>query len=254
MHDAAAPTDQAARPAAARPAAARSVGRAPIIAREGWPIIAVFAGATLALSLLIAPVSPALAGAAGSVGSLLTLWTIWFFRDPERATPAEAGALVSPADGVVVGVSRVPPPGELGFEPGVAAGMTRVSVFMNVLNVHVNRAPEAGVISRIAYRPGAYFNASLDKASELNERCAYRLELDDGRAIAFVQIAGLVARRIVRKVEEGRRVARGERIGLIRFGSRVDVYLPEGIAPAVRPGDRTVAGVTIVGRAGGAAS
>lgn len=223
---------------------------APIIAREGWVIIAAIAVGFALLAAGAWWVRAELGAAIGVVGLIVTAWAVWFFRDPARRVPLEAGAVISPADGVVVSVGQVKPPMELGFPDDIARGMTRVSIFMNIFNVHVNRAPMAGVISRVEYRPGKFFNASLDKASEFNERCGYRLELADGRAIAFVQIAGLVARRIVCKTKPGARVSAGERIGLIRFGSRVDVYLPPGVESAMKVGEKSVAGETILARVG----
>lgn len=179
---------------------------------------------------------------------LLSLWCLWFFRDPGRSIPAPVegrSPVISPADGVICFVGPSNPPAELGLTPEQTHGMTRVSVFMNVFNVHVNRAPVAGVVAKTAYRPGKFFNASFDKASEHNERHSLVLKMDDGRMIVCVQIAGLIARRIVCRVKEGVRLDAGERYGLIRFGSRVDVYLPEGIAPLVKKGDASVAGETI---------
>ncbi|HVZ93345.1 MAG TPA: phosphatidylserine decarboxylase family protein [Phycisphaerales bacterium] len=226
---------------------ARAAGaRAPIIAREGWPIILSIAGGGALVSALAWWLSMTAGIAAAAAGGLVVLWALWFFRDPERPTPAQPGLIISPADGVVVAIAQVAPPAELGIEPAVASAMTRYSIFMNIFNVHVNRSPESGTITKIAYRPGKFFNASLDKASEHNERCAYRLDLADGTPTAFVQIAGLVARRIVTKVNEGQRVGRGERIGLIRFGSRVDVYLPRHMTPRVAVGDKAAAGVTVL--------
>ncbi|MFQ5535758.1 MAG: phosphatidylserine decarboxylase, partial [Sphingomonadales bacterium] len=157
--------------------------------------------------------------------------------------PIRAGLLVSPADGVVQMVVKAPPPPELdmGDEP-----RTRISVFMNVFNVHVNRVPADGEITGLAYTPGKFFNATLDKASEDNERQAVRMTTAEGKDIAFVQIAGLIARRIVCYIEEGRKVAAGERFGVIRFGSRVDIYLDEGMNALVIPGQTTVAGETVL--------
>jgi phosphatidylserine decarboxylase len=203
--------------------------------REGRRFVALFAVATVALALLWAPL--------GWVGAALTLWCYWFFRDPDRVTPVREGLVVSPADGVVSMVGPAVPPAELGLGP---AAMTRVSVFMNVFDCHVNRVPVGGRVSAIAYRPGRFLNASLDKASVDNERNALAIEVEDGRRIAVVQIAGLVARRILCDVAEGARVRTGERFGMIRFGSRLDVYLPEGVAPLVAEGQRTVAGETVL--------
>ena len=179
----------------------------------------------------------------GWIGAVLTAWCVYFFRDPERVTPSRKGLMVSPADGVVQSVDPAVPPAEL--EMGDAA-RPRVCVFMNVFNVHVNRIPCDGTITKLAYRPGKFFNASLDKASEFNERQGVRMSTTDGAAIAFVQIAGLVARRILCGLSEGQSVLAGERFGLIRFGSRVDVYLPEGVTPLVIPGQKTIAGETVI--------
>lgn len=202
---------------------------------EGWRFIPLFAAAAIILFLLWAPL--------GWLGVLLTAWCAFFFRNPERFTPTRPGLLISPADGVVQMIVPAPPPPEL--EMGDAP-LTRVSVFMNVFNVHVNRAPITGKILKRAYTPGQFLNASLDKASVYNERMSIRLGLDDGREIAFVQIAGLVARRILCNVIEGQTLQTGERFGLIRFGSRVDVYLPPGIQPLVAVGQTMIAGETVL--------
>jgi len=202
---------------------------------EGRKFVAIFAAVTLVLFLL--------SDVLGWIGVGLTVWCYYFFRDPKRTVPQREGLLVSPADGVVSLIERAVPPAELGM-PDVP--LLRVSVFMNVFNCHVNRVPCAGTIKAIAYRPGKFFNASLDKASSDNERNSLRLTLDDGREIAVVQIAGLVARRIVCFTTEGDRLETGERFGLIRFGSRVDVYLPEGVAPMVAVGQGCIAGETVI--------
>jgi phosphatidylserine decarboxylase len=179
----------------------------------------------------------------------ITLWVAAFFRDPVRVTPLGAGLVVSPADGLVCQISEVEPPRQLAadMEPG---RYTRVSIFMSVFDVHINRSPIAGVIRRIVYVPGKFVNADLDKASEDNERQYFLVEGADGVRIAFTQIAGLVARRIMKFGQEGDTVAAGERVGLIRFGSRVDVYLPAGTAPTVALGQRAIAGETILGKLG----
>ncbi|MCA3254863.1 MAG: phosphatidylserine decarboxylase [Alphaproteobacteria bacterium] len=179
----------------------------------------------------------------------LTIWVAAFFRDPVRATPQGAGLVVSPADGLVCQIASVEVPRQL--EGALAPGTyTRVSVFMSVFDVHINRSPIAGTVSRVVYVPGKFLNADLDKASEDNERQYFVVTGADGTAIGFTQIAGLVARRIMRFVKEGDTVAAGQRIGLIRFGSRVDVYLPAGTAPTVALGQRTIAGETVLGRLG----
>jgi phosphatidylserine decarboxylase len=202
---------------------------------QGYRFIAAFAGATLLLFL----VSEAL----GVLGLLLTVWCVYFFRDPPRVTPAREGLVVSPADGIVSMVAPAAPPPELGLGP---EPRTRISIFMTVFDCHVNRTPASGRVTRIAYHPGKFLNASLDKASEDNERNGIVLDLPDGRRLAVVQIAGLVARRIVCFVSEGAILRAGERFGLIRFGSRLDVYLPDGVAPLVSPGQVMVAGETVV--------
>ncbi len=205
------------------------------IHRAGWPFIAIFAVAAIVLNTI--------SEALGLVGVVLTLWCVYFFRDPDRVTPAREGLIVSPADGVVQLIDRAAPPGEL--EMGDSKRW-RVCVFMNVFNVHVNRIPIAGTLSKLSYRPGKFLNASLDKASEFNERQSLSLDLGDGRDMAFVQIAGLVARRILCDVSEGQSVKTGERFGMIRFGSRVDVYLPDGVEPLVSTGQASIAGETVI--------
>ena len=171
------------------------------------------------------------------------MWCYYFFRDPVRATPVRDGLVVSPADGVVSLIEPAVPPAELGLGP---AALTRVSVFMSVFNCHVNRAPAEGTVTAVAYRPGKFLNASLDKASSDNERNGLAIRLPDGRQVAVVQIAGLVARRIMCWVDKGAQLRTGERFGLIRFGSRLDVYLPEGVAPLVAVGQTMVAGETVL--------
>ena len=174
---------------------------------------------------------------------LLLLFCLYFFRDPERVAPVRPGAMVAPADGRVVSVMQVPPPAELGLG---TAPRWRIATFLSVLNVHVNRMPAAGVVTRIAYHPGAFLNASVDKASEQNERNALAVRLADGREIAVVQIAGLIARRIVCAVREGEAVRTGARFGIIRFGSRTDLYLPEGVEPLVSVGQTMIGGETVM--------
>ena len=208
---------------------------------KGWRFVALFALVTLLLFWLWSPL--------GWIGVVLTVWCACFFRDPARVTPAREGLVISPADGVVQMIAQVPPPPELTMGD---APMTRISVFMNVFNVHVNRIPISGTIVDKAYIPGQFLNASLDKASVFNERNAVRLKMTDGRDIAFVQIAGLVARRIRCDVERNDSVRTGERFGLIRFGSRVDVYLPSDVAPLVIVGQTTVAGETVLADLAGA--
>ena len=188
------------------------------------------------------------------VGWLLigvTIWVAAFFRDPVRTTPRGDKFIVAPADGLITMIVKVPPPPELRGPEGLGdAEYTRVSIFMSVFDVHINRSPITGRIKRIAYVPGKFVNADLDKASENNERQHLLVESADGLRIGFTQIAGLVARRIVAFVKEGDSVDAGQRVGLIRFGSRVDVYLPAGAAPRVVPGQRTIAGETVLGIVG----
>ncbi|MFG6594799.1 phosphatidylserine decarboxylase [Sulfitobacter sp. 1A13368] len=203
--------------------------------REGIKFVAVFAAVTLVLF--------AIEEVLGWIGVGLTIWCYYFFRDPERVTPDRPDLIVSPADGIVSLIEPAVPPAELGM-PDVP--LTRVSVFMSVFNCHINRAPVAGKVQAVAYRPGKFFNASLDKASADNERNSLCIRMDDGRDIAVVQIAGLVARRIVCFVKSGDGLETGERFGLIRFGSRLDVYLPEGVDPMVRIGQTMVAGETVL--------
>jgi phosphatidylserine decarboxylase len=180
-----------------------------------------------------------------------TVWTATFFRDPVRTTPTGEGLIVAPADGLVTAIASVPPPKELIAEGDMPADpLIRVSIFMSVFDVHINRTPIAGTIRRVVYIAGKFLNADLDKASEDNERQHILVEADDGTKVAFTQIAGLVARRIVPWVKAGDRVGAGQRVGLIRFGSRVDVYLPAGTSSQVLLGQRTIAGETIVARIG----
>jgi phosphatidylserine decarboxylase len=209
---------------------------------EGYPFIGAFALASLILFWLWTPL--------GWLGTLLTLWCAYFFRDPPRVTPVSDRLVVSPADGRVSLVTNaVPPPAlALGDKP-----LPRVSIFMSVFDCHVNRAPVSGRIERIVYTPGKFLNADLDKASEDNERNALVIAGAAGR-IGVVQIAGLIARRIVCWVKDGQEIGAGERIGMIRFGSRVDVYLPAGTAPLVSEGQTSLAGETIIAELGAAAA
>ncbi len=177
----------------------------------------------------------------------VTIWVATFFRDPIRTTPQDPALIVAPADGLVTMISRVPAPPELAGEGGLTGEFSRVSIFMSVFDVHINRTPISGRISRVAYVPGKFLNADLDKASEDNERQHFLVEREDGVRIGFTQIAGLVARRIMAFVKEGDQVRAGERIGLIRFGSRVDVFLPAGTGAQVLLGQRTIAGETVLG-------
>lgn len=207
--------------------------------REGIRFVAAFAAVTLVLFWIWDPL--------GWVGVGLTVWCYYFFRDPKRAVPQNTGLMVSPADGVVSLIERAVPPPELGMGP---EPLMRVSVFMSVFNCHVNRAPIAGRVTEIAYRPGKFLNASLDKASVDNERNSIRIDMADGRSIAVVQIAGLVARRILCFAVKGQDLRTGERFGLIRFGSRLDVYLPDGVEPQVALGQTCVAGETVIATIG----
>ena len=203
---------------------------------DGWRFIAIFAGITLLAALtgiawLFWPLM------------LLTLWSIYFFRDPPRGVPQEDGLLIAPADGLVQMVVEAVPPVELGLgeQP-----LTRVSIFLSVFDVHINRAPCAGTVEVMAYRPGKFLNAAHDKASEENERMALAFRRADGRLIGCVQIAGWVARRIVCYTKPGQAVAVGERFGHIRFGSRTDLYLPPGSRLLVSPGQRMIGGETVM--------
>lgn len=205
------------------------------INRAGWPFIAGFA----IIDLVLWSAEDWL----GWLGLIGVAWCIYFFRDPPRVTPTRDGLVVSPADGMVQAIEPHLPPAELGM---AAVPLTRVSIFMNVFDVHVNRVPVTAEVIATSYRPGRFFNASLDKASEFNERQSIRLRLPDGRELAVVQIAGLVARRISCELTQGQLARVGERFGLIRFGSRLDVYLPDGVAPLVVVGQRAVAGETVI--------
>lgn len=202
---------------------------------EGRKFIAIFAAVTLVLWVIWEPL--------GIIGTALTIWCYYFFRDPERTIPMEEGQIVSPADGVVSLIEHAVPPAELGLgeEP-----LMRVSVFMSVFDCHVNRAPVAGEVTAVAYRPGKFLSAELDKASEENERNGIVLTMADGTRLGVVQIAGLVARRILCEVDQGAVLSRGDRFGLIRFGSRLDVYLPDGTAPRVSVGQTMTSGESIL--------
>ena len=201
---------------------------------EGYPFIGGFALVALILFWLAAPL--------GWLGVIATAWCAYFFRDPARVTPVRDGLVVAPADGRISQVASAVPPQEL--ELGVVP-RPRISIFMSVFDVHVNRSPASGAIERVAYRPGKFINADLDKASEDNERNGLVVRTPAGR-IGVVQIAGLLARRIVCFVKQGDAVDAGVRIGLIRFGSRVDVYLPEGAKPLVAEGQIAIAGETVL--------
>ena len=201
---------------------------------EGYPFIGAFALVALILFWLWYPL--------GWIATGLTIWCIYFFRDPPRVTPVREGLVIAPADGRISQVTTIPPPHELGLGP---TPLPRISIFMSVFNCHINRSPAAGRVEKIVYRPGKFFNADLDKASADNERNSLVIATANTR-IAVVQIAGLVARRIVCYVREGQPVGAGERFGMIRFGSRLDVYLPEGTTPLVAVGQVATAGETVL--------
>ncbi len=202
---------------------------------DGWLFVGIFAIASLILFALWEPL--------GWVGVVLTAWCVYFFRDPDRVVPQTEGLVLSPGDGVISAITDAPPPPELemGEEPRV-----RISVFLNVFNVHVNRVPVAGEVRKLHYHAGKFFNAALDKASEHNERQSICITTAKGKDVACVQIAGLVARRIICRLKEGQHVVGGARFGHIRFGSRVDVYLPPGVAPSVAVGQLAIGGETIL--------
>jgi len=202
---------------------------------DGWKFVAIAAAVTIVLFLLWHP--------AGWVALILTLWIAYFFRDPWRVTPTRPGLVISPADGIVVSVGQVAPAPELAMGD---APTTRIGIFLNLFDVHVARSPVAGRLVGRTYIPGRFINASLDKASEHNERLALRLAPEQGAEIGCVLIAGLVARRIVCLLGAGQTVGAGERIGIIRFGSRVDIYLPAEYVPLVALGQRMVGGETVL--------
>ena len=202
---------------------------------DGYKFLALGAGVTLLCFLLWPPL--------GWLGALATAWIAYFFRDPPRVTPLREGLIIAPGDGKICALERVRPPGELGLGD---SERLRISIFLSVFDVHINRAPLAGRIARSVYVQGSFLNAALDKASELNERRATVLVAPDGTEIAVVQIAGLIARRIVSFVREGESVGTGQRIGLIRFGSRVDLYLPPGREALVAFGQRAIGGETVL--------
>jgi len=202
---------------------------------QGHIFIAIFFVVTLALW--------SLSTSLGWIGAIATLWCVTFFRDPERYITDKPDILVSPADGTVSAIGTAVPPQELDMGE---AEMTRISVFLSVFNVHVNRVPEAGTISRLVYVPGKFLDAADERASEQNERQLVRLDTKSGDQIAFAQVAGLVARRIICDLKEGQTVDRGERFGLIRFGSRTDIYLPKSYVPSVKLGQTMIGGETVL--------
>ena len=207
----------------------------PPIHKEGFIFIIIFLAVSVILSLF--------SNALGFLGLIASIWCFYFFRNPDRIVPIGDNLIISPADGMVQKIEVVAPPVNLdmGTEP-----RTRVSIFLNVFNVHVNRVPAAGTIKKLYYHPGKFFNASLDKASEFNERQEVLMVTDNGQEIAYSQIAGLIARRIVCDLTEGQHVKSGDRFGIIRFGSRMDVYLPKGLEPVVCVGQTVIGGETII--------
>lgn len=205
------------------------------IHRDGWKFVAIFAAFSVLLGYVFLPLC--------SLGIILTAWCLYFFRNPERVTPTRANLVVSPADGIVTSIGSFPPPPELNLGPEL---FTRISIFLNVFNVHVNRIPIGGRILQSIYNPGKFFNATLDKASEHNERQTLLVETDQQQKVIFVQIAGLIARRICCDVRANDYVLTGARFGLIRFGSRVDVYLPHGSASQVTVGQIMIGGETVL--------
>lgn len=202
---------------------------------DGHKFVAAFALASLLLFWIAQPL--------GWLGFIATGWCAYFFRDPERTTPVRDGLVIAPADGKVTAIEEVTPPAELGLDRAVR---TRISIFLSVFDVHIARSPVAGRVAEAEYVPGLFLNAALDKASEDNERQALTFETRDGARIGCVLIAGLVARRILTFTAKGATVEAGERIGLIRFGSRADIYLPPGKVPLVSVGQRAVAGETVL--------
>lgn len=201
----------------------------------GWMFVAIFAFISLILSLISSFFI--------WIGIIATTWCVYFFRNPQRVTPIREGLIVSPADGLVQSISKVVPPAELELGDGER---TRISIFLNVFDVHVNRIPIAGSISKIHYKAGKFFNASLDKASEENEQNLIKITTPDNNTIGLVQIAGLVARRILCDIEEGQSVKTGETFGIIRFGSRTDIYLPPEATTLVMVGQRAIGGETVL--------
>ena len=202
---------------------------------DGFKFVALGVVATLLLFLLWAP--------AGWAAAVATLWMVYFFRDPWRVTPTRPGLLISPADGIVVSIAAATPPPELAMGD---AAIVRIGIFLNVFDVHVTRAPVGGRVAALRYTKGRFVNASLDKASEHNERLAIRIAPAEGPDIAFVLVAGLIARRIVCSLYDGQHIAKGQRVGIIRFGSRVDIYCPPPYVPMVVAGQRMVGGETVL--------
>jgi len=208
------------------------------IHKEGFKFIFIFALVAIILALLN--------NVLGLIGLVLTLWCIFFFRDPERVIPVEENTVISPADGVVTLVEYgVEAPEDLGYGK---QKFNKISVFLNVFNVHVNRVPIGGTITKISYKPGKFLSANASDASAENERNSAVVKLDNGKEIIFVQVAGLVARRIISDLKEGQKVATGDRYGIIRFGSRADIYLPESVAVKCLVGQTMIGGETIVAK------
>jgi phosphatidylserine decarboxylase len=208
------------------------------IHKEGFKFIFIFALVAIILALLN--------NVLGLIGLVLTLWCIFFFRDPERVIPVEENIVISPADGVVTLVEYgVEAPEDLGYGK---QKFNKISVFLNVFNVHVNRVPIGGTITKISYKPGKFLSANASDASAENERNSAVVKLDNGKEIIFVQVAGLVARRIISDLKEGQKVATGDRYGIIRFGSRADIYLPENVAVKCLVGQTMIGGETVLAR------
>lgn len=207
----------------------------PPIHKEGQPFVFIFAAVALVVGIIYSPL--------GWIGAIATLWCVYFFRDPARVIPIGENFVVSPADGLIQKIEKAAPPAELGLGE---KEVVRISIFLNVFDVHVNRNPLSGEVVQLNYRPGKFLSANLDKASAENERQSVVVKTDKGQEIVYVQIAGLVARRIVCDLTEGQRVVAGGRFGIIRFGSRADIYLPEGVNPLVVVGQRAIGGETIL--------
>ena len=213
----------------------KSAIKRPFIHPEGWKFAAIFFVISMAALMLWMPLA--------AIGFLLTLFTLWFFRDPERNTPQDSNLIISSADGKVCLIDEACPPEELSMD---AHKMKRICVFMNVFNVHVNRSPIKGVAENIVYKKGQFLNASLDKASDKNERSSLVINTDNGTKIIVVQIAGLIARRILGFISTNHNLEQGERFGLIRFGSRVDIYMPLDAVTQCVVGDTVVAGESVL--------
>ena len=213
----------------------KSANKRPFIHPEGWKFAAIFFAISMAALILWMPLA--------AIGFLLTLFTLWFFRDPERNTPQDSNLIISSADGKVCLIDEAYPPAELSID---SQKMKRICVFMNVFNVHVNRSPIKGVVKDIVYKKGQFLNASLDKASDKNERSSLVINTDNGTKIIVVQIAGLIARRILGFISANHNLEQGERFGLIRFGSRVDIYMPLDAVTQCVIGDTVIAGESVL--------